>query len=36
VISYKEAFFEAESLYIVMEYADNGDLFGEIATKKKK
>jgi NIMA (never in mitosis gene a)-related kinase len=36
VISYKEAFFEADSLYIVMEYADNGDVFGEINTKKKK
>ena len=36
VISYKEAFFEAESLYIVMQYADSGDLFGQIGNRKKK
>ena len=38
VVPYKEAFFEEKSscLCIVMEYADNGDLFGKITQHKKK
>ena len=38
VISYKEAFFDKNSscLCIVMEYADNGDLYQKIISKKKK
>lgn len=38
VISYKQAFFddESESLCIVMEYADGGDLFQRITEFKKK
>ena len=37
VISYKEAFFDENdsSLGVVMEYADKGDLFHEIAERKK-
>ena len=38
VISYKEAFFDKNSscLCIVMEYADNGDLYQKIISMKKK
>jgi NIMA (never in mitosis gene a)-related kinase 1/4/5 len=37
VISYKESFFDDEdkSLYIVMEYADKGDLMKAIESKKR-
>jgi len=38
IITYKEAFFEdsTNSLCIVMEYADNGDLYQKIEECKKK
>jgi NIMA (never in mitosis gene a)-related kinase len=38
IIGYKEAFFEeaTQSLCIVMEYADGGDLLGKISEHKKK
>jgi NIMA (never in mitosis gene a)-related kinase len=38
IIGYKEAFFEeaTQSLCIVMEYADGGDLLGKISDHKKK
>ena len=38
IIGYKEAFFEeaTQSLCIVMEYADGGDLLGKISEHKKR
>ncbi len=38
VISYKEAFFDEKdsTLCIIMEYADNGDLYQKILSYKKK
>ena len=37
IISYKEAFLEDEppALWIIMEYADNGDLYQKIVEQKK-
>ena len=34
IIAYKEAFFEDNDLYIVMEYANDGDLFMKIKARK--
>jgi NIMA (never in mitosis gene a)-related kinase len=35
VVSYKEAFFEDDSLYVVMEYANDGDLYDKIGQMRK-
>lgn len=34
IIAYKEAFFEDDSLYVVMEYANDGDLYQKIKARK--
>lgn len=35
IVGYKEAFIEHDSLYIVMEYMNSGDLFQKIETHRK-
>lgn len=36
IVSYKEAFLEGKNLCIIMEFADDGDLYQKILDHKKK
>jgi serine/threonine protein kinase len=36
IIAYRDAFYEKGCLYLVLEFAEGGDLAGEIAVRKRE